>query len=130
MASDRKIRSEAENAARNLPKATIDDLKNINAIWPKVIRSVPTNYTACLRKSAPSVRPSDGRIVILFEDDTVLGLCGNDDFKESLDKAFEDIIGKTVEYELASDTQVKEKGEFYPPTSMFGMDVDVDDSEF
>ena len=130
VASDRRIRSEAENAARNLPKATIDDLKNINAIWPKVIRSVPTNYTACLRKSAPSVRPSDGRIVILFEDDTVLGLCGNDDFKESLDKAFEDIIGKTVEYELASDTQVKEKGEFYPPTSMFGMDVDVDDSEF
>ncbi len=128
--SDKKIKKEATDAVMDLPKATIEDLKNINSIWPKLVRSMQGVFSACLRKATPSVRPSDGKLMISFEDNTVLGLCEGDDFRESLDKAFEDIVGKKVEYEIISDTQVKENGEYYPPTSMFGMEVDVDDSDF
>ncbi len=129
-ASEKKMKNEATEAAMNLPKATIDDLKNINSLWQKVVRALPEMFTACLRKATPSVRPDDGKLMISFEDDTVLFLCSDEAFNECLGKAFEDVTGKKVEYELISVGQAKEKGEYYPPTSIFGMDVDVDDSEF
>ncbi len=129
-ASERKIKKDAVDTAMNLPKATIDDIRNINAIWPKVFKALPEMYTACLRKATPSVRPKDGRFVISFEDDTVMFLCSDEAFNECLDKAFEEVTGKKVEYELVSESSAKDNGEYYPPTSIFGMEVDVDDSEF
>lgn len=85
---------------------------------------------ACLRKATPSVRPDDGKFIIQFEDDTVMCLCDDESFKESLDKAFAKVMGKEVEYELTSMTQSSAGGVYYPPTSIFGMEVTVDDSEF
>ena len=70
-ASEKKMKNEATEAAMNLPKATIDDLKNINSLWQKVVRALPEMFTACLRKATPSVRPDDGKLMISFEDDMI-----------------------------------------------------------
>ena len=114
----------------NLPKATIEDLRSISSAWGDVYRSMPEMYMACLRKATPSVRPDDGKFIIQFEDDTVMCLCDDESFKESLDKAFAKVMGKEVEYELTSMTQSSADGVYYPPPSIFGMEVTVDDSEF
>ena len=129
-ASEKSLRNEATQSAMNLPKATIEDLKSISSAWGDVYRSMPEMYMACLRKATPSVRPDDGKFIIQFEDDTVMCLCDDESFKESLDKAFAKVMGKEVEYELTSMTQSSAGGVYYPPTSIFGMEVTVDDSEF
>lgn len=129
-ASDKTVKNEATQTAMNLPKATIEDLKNVTTAWGDVYRSMPEMYMACLRKATPSVRPDDGKFIIQFEDDTVMCLCDDESFKESLDKAFAKVMGKEVEYELTSMTQNNASGVYYPPTSIFGMEVTIDDSDF
>ena len=57
-------------------------------------------------------------------------LCDDEMFKKSLDEAFTAVLGKEVEYELVSLTRTKDNGEYYPPASIFGMEVTVDDSDF
>ncbi len=128
--SQKAAKDEAIRSAHNLPKATVEELRKISASWGDIYRSMPEMYMACLRKATPSVRPDDGKLVIQFEDDTVMCLCDDEVFKESLDKAFADVIGKSAEYELTSLTGNNADGVYYPPTSIFGMDVTVDDSEF
>ena len=123
-------RKKAEQEALKLPKATIDDLKSINRSWRDVYSSMPEMYTACLRTATLSVRPEDGKLIIQFLDDTVMFLCDDDIFKDQLSEAFEKVVGKQVEYELVSGTKEAQNGNYYPPTSIFGMDVTVDDSEF
>ena len=129
-ASEKDMKAEAEKTAMNLPKATIDDLKNINSLWPGIFRSMPQMYSACLRMATLSVRPEDGKLIIQFEDDTVKMLCEDDVCMEALDQAFEKAVGKKVDYELASITQTKEEGRYYLPASMFGIPVEVDDTDF
>ena len=72
----------------------------------------------------------DGKLVIQFLDDTVMCLCQDEVFTSGLDKAFSEVLGKKVDYELTSGTMVKESGQYYPPVSVFGMEVTVDDSDF
>ena len=120
----------AEDAVKNLPKATVDDLKNISSRWSDIYRKMPEMFIACLRKATLSVRPGDGKLVIQFLDDTVKCLCQDEVFTAGLDKAFSEVMGKKVDYELTSGTEVKESGQYYPPISVFGMEVTVDDSDF
>lgn len=129
-ASSRKMKQEADKAAKELPQATIDDLKNINSRWKDVYMKMPQMYVPCLRTSTLSVRPENGRLIIQFVDDTVMFLCDDDAFKESLDEAFTAVLGKKVDYELASYRQAKDSGRYYPPVTVFGMEVSVDDSDF
>ena len=129
-ASEKEVKNEAEKTVMNLPDATKEDLKNINSQWPAIYRSLPEMYTACLRMATLSVRPDDGKLIIQFGDDTVKMLCDDEVFRQQLDEAFSKTIGKKVDYEFASITQTKEEGKYYPPTSMFGMPVAVDDSDF
>lgn len=129
-ASEKETRQKALDTVKSLPKATIDDLKSINSRWNEIYSMMPQMYAACLRTSTPSVRPSDGRLMIQFVDDTVMFLCDDDAFKDYLDKAFEKVTGKKVDYELASYKQAKDSGQYYPPASVFGMEVSVDDSDF
>ncbi len=122
--------SAARTAALSLPKATKEDLSDINARWKDIYRNMPEMYVACLRTATPSVRPDDGKLMIMFVDDTVMFLCDDEMFKQSLNEAFAKVIGKEVEYELMSQTSAKENGQYFPPVSIFGMEVAVDDSEF
>ncbi len=128
--SEKEIKKAATEAAMKLPKATIDDLKNINSQWNEIVASMPAMYTACLRTATLSVKPEDGKLIIQFLDNTVMFLCEDDVFKDYLNEAFVQKTGKEVEYELVSYKQTKEDGQYYPPTSIFGMDVIVDDSDF
>ena len=128
--SEKEAKTAAEQKAKELPKATKDDLANINKKWHDIYSSMPAMYTACLRTSTPSVSPDDGKLIIQLLDDTVMMLCDDDVFAESLQKAFMKVLGKVPEYELSSVRQTKDSGQYYPPTSIFGMDVDIDDSEF
>ena len=57
-------------------------------------------------------------------------LCDDDVFKDYLKEAFIKIMGREVDYELVSYKQTKENGQYYPPTSIFGMEVTVDDTDF
>lgn len=129
-AGDKDKEKAATKAAMELPKATKEDLANIGALWKDIFRQMPEMYIACLRTATPSVRPEDGKLVIRFEDDTVMCLCDDDSFGEGLNRAFEKVLGKTVEYELVSKKSAAENGEYFPPVSIFGMEVDIDDSDF
>ncbi len=128
--AEKENRTKAEEKVKELPKATKDDLININRNWHDIYSSMPAMYTACLRTATPSVRPEDGKLIIQLADDTVMMLCDDEVFAESLQKAFVKVIGKVPEYELTSLKQTKNNGQYYPPTSIFGMEVVVDDSDF
>ncbi|MBO4905191.1 MAG: DNA polymerase III subunit gamma/tau [Lachnospiraceae bacterium] len=128
--TEKEVKKTAEAAAMKLPKATIEDLKNINSVWKEVLSRMPEMFVACLRTATPAVRPQDGMLMIQFADDTIMCLCDDELFKKSLDEAFVSVLGKEVTYELVSLAQVKSNGEYYPPTSIFGMEVTVDDSDF
>ena len=120
----------ATKTAMELPKAAKEDLANIGSLWNEISRQMPEMFTACLRTATPAVRPEDGKLMIRFEDDTVMCLCDDESFSESLNEAFEKVIGKRVEYELVSLRSAADNGEYFPPVSIFGMEVDIDDSDF
>ena len=128
--SEKEKKKDAVDTAMKLPKAAKEDLKNINQLWKDILSKMPEMYTACLRTATPSVRPEDGKLMIQFIDDTIMFLCDDEMFKKSLDEAFTAVLGKEVEYELVSLTRTKDNGEYYPPASIFGMEVTVDDSDF
>lgn len=115
--------------ALNLPDATKEDLKQISSRWKDVVRALPEMYMACLRTATPSVRASDGMLMIQFLDGTVKYLCDDDMFRKCLDEAFSAVFGKKVSYELVALSETGEKGDYYPPTSIFGgMEVEIDDN--
>ena len=127
---EKDVRKTATENAMKLPKATTDDLKKITSLWHEIFRAMPEMYVACLRMAELHVRPDDGKLIIQFADDTVMCLCDDEAFRKCLNEAFVKIMGKEVEYELVSGTQTKDNGQYYPPTSIFGMEVSVDDSDF
>lgn len=128
--ADKALEKEKIEEAKNLPKATQDELRQITSMWKDIVRSLPEMYVACLRTAVPSVRPQDGKLIISFVHKTVRFLCEDDEFKKNLDEAFAKVLGRTVEYELTSETETVEKGEYFPPASIFGMEVTIDDSDF
>ena len=116
--------------AKNLPKATKEELGQVAALWKNIVKSLPEMYMACLRTAVPSVRSTDGRLVIQLIDATVKFLCDDEAFRKCLDEALGKVLGREVEYELVAASEAKEKGEYYPPASMFGMEITIDDGEF
>lgn len=116
--------------ANNLPAATKEELGQVASLWKNIVKSLPEMYTACLRMAVPSVRPADGRLVIQLTDRTVKFLCDDDACKKCLDEAFAKVLGRQVEYELVASDEAKEKGEYYPAASMFGMEITIDDGDF
>lgn len=122
-------RKETEEA-KKLPKATQEELGKVASLWKNIVKALPEMYTACLRTAVPSVRPSDGRLIIQLMDATVKFLCDDDACRKCLDEAFAKVMGTEVEYEMVAATEVGNKGEYYPPASIFGMDIVIDDSEF
>ncbi len=129
-ASEREKKRSAKEEAMNLPKATIDELKEICSKWAAIASATPDMYSSCIRRATPSVRPESGKLVIQFGDDTLLYLCNDESFKKSMDEAFAKVIGREVEYEITSEHSAAEKGEYFPPASIFGTEVIVDDSDF
>lgn len=127
--SEMMKKKEETEAALKLPEATQEDLKQITIRWKEIVRALPDMYTACLRTAVPSVRPSDGRLIIQLVDETVMCLCDDDMFKKNLAEAFSKVIGKQTEYELVAASQVKSNGDYFPPTSVFGgLEVEIDDN--
>ncbi len=128
--SQSEHKKSVEEEAKNLPKATQDDLRRINASWKDIYNRMPVMYIACLKTAKLTVKPDDGKLIIQVVDDTIKSFCEEDAFKEGLEKAFSEVIKKQVEYEITSVTHTADTGEYFPPTSIFGMEVDVDDSDF
>lgn len=116
--------------AKNLPQATREDLANIGAKWKMFVKELPDMYKACFRTAVPSVRPSNGTLMIQVIDETVKVLCEFSDFEETMDETFAKVFGKKVPYEIVSAKGTKNEGKFYPPVSIFGDDVKIDDSVF
>ena len=116
--------------ALNLPKATKDDLSLIYSKWTDIIRDMPDIYKSCLRESIPKVRPDDGRLFIQVKDRTIGDLCTEEYFDESIKAAFANRIGKIVEYQIITPSEEAATGKPYPEISIFGMEVEVDDSDF
>lgn len=130
VSSDKALEKKMIEEAKKLPDATKEDLGKVASLWAKIVRAMPEVYIACLRMSVPSVDAVGGKLVIKLENEMVKFLCEDDNFKASLDEAFESIIGKHVEYSLSTGEEAKAEGKYYPPASIFGEDVIVDDSEF
>lgn len=123
------LKKQVTEEAFKLPEATKEDLKQIEAVWKDVCRSLSGMYSGIFRMATPSVRATDGKLIIKVADGTIKGLCEGEDAKTELDAAFEKILGKSVEYEFAAESEAKEKGQYFPPTSIFGgMEVEIDDS--
>ena len=129
-AEKKESKEKARDEALKLPKATQEEVRKINSSWRDIYRKMPQMYIACLNTAELSVRPSDGKLVIRFIDDTIMSLCDEEDFRENLDKAFAEVTGKEVDYELISGTKADEEGQYFAPASMFGMEITVDDDEF
>jgi len=128
--NQKNLEREENQKIEALPEATKEDLRNVMSSWRDVIKSLPEMYRACLRTAVPSVRTTDGKLMIQFLDGTVRLLCDDNTFREYLDKGFESAIGKHVDYELVALTETNRKGDYYPPVSVLGMDITIDDSDF
>ena len=102
-------KAKANEEAKQLPKATQDDLRKVNTIWKDICARMPQMSTACLKTAKLSVRPGDGRLIIQVLNDTVLSLCDDDQFRQSLDDTFSEVMGKQVEYELVSATETAQR---------------------
>lgn len=121
------------NAAMELPTATKEDLAQITAVWKDVCRVITDMRSVLsggiLRMSVPSVRPSDGMLVIQVADATQKELCDGDLAKSDLNAAFEKVLGKKVEFEFVATNEASENGQYFPPISIFGgMEVEIDDN--
>lgn len=128
--STKATQKKAIEEAKELPAATKEDLANIGTKWKALVNALPDMYKSYIRTSVPSVRPNDGKLMIQVINETIRGLCDNDDFINCLDESFAKTFGKKIEYELVSETSVKESNQYLPPVSIFGDDVVIDDSEF
>ena len=122
---------EQKKLLENIPKATQEQLGKVAATWKNILRNVDERYRPCLREAVPSIRPADGKLIILFKNDTHLALTKGDEFDEQITAAFLKEIGAKVEYELDVISNKNDKSKEYPAASIFGnMAVEIDDSEF
>ena len=128
--SDAAVREDEEALIEALPMATKEDLGKISSMWSGIIGELPEQYKAYLRMSIPSVRPTDGKLMIRVNDGTVCLLANSPFCLESIAQAIEKNLGKTVDFEVVATTQMKEQGVHYPSLEQFGGAVEVDDSEF
>ena len=127
---EKEKREKAKEAVKKLPQATIDDLKEVVSKWNEIINRMPDMFKPDIRNAVPSINPDNGKLVIKVIDDTILGLCDNDEFRKSLAEAFEKTVGREVDHEMSSPDRMAEKGDYYPPAADFGMTVTVDDEDF
>lgn len=126
---DSALKKQETEAALNLPNATKEDLMQITSVWKDVVRSLSEMGSGILRMAVPSVRTSDGKLMIQVADATIKGLCEGDNIKLDLDAAFEKVLKKHVDYEFVAQKEAKENGQYFPPTSIFGgMEVEIDDN--
>lgn len=123
-------KAEREKLLENIPKATQEELGKVAGLWKDIVRNVQDPYKSCFRDAKPSVRPTDGKLIIVLKNATQLMLTQSEDCDNNLKKAFATVIGKSVDYELEARTDLEKKGTFYPEAKIFGMPVEVDDSEF
>lgn len=114
----------------SLPKATQEDLGKIAVCWKDIVRIIPGQYKASLREATPSVDPRSGKLVIVVKDLTMISLVQTEDGREEIEKAISKVMGKKVDFELMAKTALEEKGERLPQANIFGMPVEVNDSEF
>lgn len=114
----------------NIPKATRDELGKVGSLWKDITKQTEGCTRMCLREAKPTIRPSDGKLMILLNNSTQLSLLQNDDSKEALQKSFVKVIGKTVDYEFEVKSNLENSGVKYPEATIFGLPVEVDDSEF
>jgi len=126
----RKEQEEKEKLLNSIPKATQEELGKVASLWKDIVRIIPDPYKSCFREARPSVRPADGRLVIVLKNGTQLMLIQNEDCDNKLKEAFAKVLGRSVEYEVEAQTALEKKGTIYPEAKLFGMPVEVDDSEF
>lgn len=115
---------------KNIPKATQEELGKISSLWKDIVKNMPDPYRACLREAITTVRPNDGKLIIQAKNNTTLGLLQNEECYTKLKEVFAKVIGKAVDFEMASHKDLEEKGVKLPEASIFGIPVEVDDSEF
>jgi len=125
-----KEKEEKAKLLNNIPKATQEELGKVAGLWKDIVRNIPDPYKSCFREARPSVRPVDGKLIILLKNETQLLLTQGADCDERLRETFVKVLGKSVEYELDARTNVEKSGNVYPEAKIFGMPVEVDDSEF
>ena len=126
----RKQEEEKKNLIEKLPKATQEDLGKIAGSWNDIIRVTKGMYRANLRESVPSVDPVSGKLVIVVKNTMILRLLDNNDGREEINSAMAKVIGKSVDFELTARSVLEEKGESLPSADIFGIPVEIDDSEF
>lgn len=112
------MKKRAKDKVLMLPLAKKEELIEIGEAWKDIYTKMPEMYRACLRTSVLSIKPEDGKLVIVFVDDTVLFLCNDDVFVDSLNRSILEVLGRDVEYEIESQTGLESKGFIYPPVSM------------
>lgn len=115
---------------QTLPKATQEELGKIATGWKEIIRFVSGRYKASLRDAVPSVDPKDGKLIIVLKDKTLISLTESEECKEEINNAIAKVTGKTVDFEMTARTVLEEKGEKLPQANIFGIPVEVNDSEF
>lgn len=125
-----KATDEEQKLIDSLPAATKEDLGNIQNMWGAIVRDVNDMYKPCLREAIPSVRPSDGKLIIQLMNKTMSFLCDSEAARENIGEAISKHIGKKVEYEISALDETSKEGIHYPGLSMFNMDVEKDDSVF
>ena len=122
--------SEEKEALKSLPAATIEDIKQVAQTWGSITRDIPDPCRAILRESVPSVRTTDGKLMVQVTNKTMLMLLNASGGSESLGESIAKNIGRTVEFEIVAKDEVKSSGEHYPDAQMFGFDIEVNDDEF
>lgn len=121
---------ELKKLMENIPKATQEDIGKIVNMWRDVVRNIGDRYRPSLRDANLSVSPGNNKLVIALPNETHLLLTNTEEFDEQIKAAFYKITGRNVDYELKSRAVMEKSGSTYLDAGIFGMAVEIDDSEF
>ncbi len=119
-------RRQEEAVSVPLPKALSEDIKRAVARWSQITAGVSNPGQSMLRKCRLSVSDDD-RLIIAVMDSLVYDYLKGDAVSSEIGKAIEDVIGKTMDFDVVFSENKKEFMKNYPDLSAIKMDIVTED---
>jgi DNA polymerase-3 subunit gamma/tau len=109
-----------------LTHALTDDIKHVVGRWNQIVSSVSNPGQSMLKKCKLTVTEDD-RLLIATFDQTNYEYLSKENVKAEIAGAMEDLLGKSVSFEI---TGMESKSEFkskYPDMSVINMEIEIED---
>ena len=111
-----------------LTRPVPEDIKKIVEKWPQILNLVLNPVQSYLKKCRLSLLDDD-RLIITTNDPVIHEYLTRDIAASEINKAFTEVMGREVDYEVILKGEGKGAGKKFPDLSKINMDITTDDSE-